>query len=542
MPKVRVRFAPSPTGYVHVGNARTALFNWLFARHHGGVFVLRIEDTDVERSKEEYERQLLDDLGWFGLDWDEGPDRGGPFAPYRQSERGEIYAQYAEKLLAQGDAYYCFCSAEQLETERQEAFLAARQPLYSGRCRKLAPQESARRKAAGEPAAVRLKIVESSFFWNDRVHETTTFSSDVIGDPILVRSEGTPAYNYAVVIDDHLMEITHVIRGDDHISNTPRQLAVCRALGWEPPEFAHLSTILGTDRTRLSKRHGATSVESFREIGILPEALRNYLTLLGWSPADGKTEILSPEELVRQFSLDHITKSPAVFDTQKLYSFNRYYTRQRLNVEADTAIHAGALDDEALASTGISVESLRRLEKLAEMTAKAPPAAQIAIWAWAEFFKAGYLPMEMDERIMAWFFNLVKVLAPSVDRLNQLVNRASPIFRYDAHASVCGEDTLHLIEDAGAREVLRAFIPKVLAENSLTYERFREITKAVQKETGKKGKDLFHPIRMAVTGAASGPELEKLIPIYEEGSKLPLAHHVKSVAERLREFAEAAKL
>ena len=298
MSTVRVRFAPSPTGYVHVGNARTALFNWLFARHHGGVYVLRIEDTDAERSKPEYERQLMDDLRWFGLDWDEGPDKGGPFGPYRQSERSAIYAEYAEKLIAKGDAYYCFCSAEQLEAERQEELKAGRQPRYSGRCRKLAAEEVLRRRGAGERAAVRLKIVESSFFWHDRVHGPTTISSDVVGDPILVRSEGLPAYNYAVVIDDHLMEVTHVIRGDDHISNTPRQLALYRALGWEPPEFAHLSTILGADRTRLSKRHGATSMESFREIGVLPEALRNYLALLGWSPADGKTEILSPEELV----------------------------------------------------------------------------------------------------------------------------------------------------------------------------------------------------------------------------------------------------
>ena len=348
MSKVRVRFAPSPTGYVHVGNARTALFNWLFARHHGGAFVLRIEDTDAERSKPEYERQLMEDLRWFGLDWDEGPDKGGPFGPYRQSERSAIYAEYAEKLIAQGDAYYCFCSAEQLEAERQEELKAGRQPRYSGRCAKLAPREALRRRAAGEPAAVRLKIVESSFFWNDRVHGPTSISSDVIGDPILVRSEGLPAYNYAVVIDDHLMEITHVIRGDDHISNTPRQLALYRALGWEPPEFAHLSTILGPDRTRLSKRHGATSMESFREMGILPEALRNYLALLGWSPADGKTEILSPEELVKQFSLDHITKSPAVFDNDKLNWLNRHYMKEcppRRLAELAAPVYAGCRPD-----------------------------------------------------------------------------------------------------------------------------------------------------------------------------------------------------
>ena len=544
MSKVRVRFAPSPTGYVHVGNARTALFNWLFARHYGGVFVLRIEDTDVERSKEEYEQQLLEDLRWFGIDWDEGPDKGGAFAPYRQSERKEAYSRLATELIDQGHAYFCFCTAEQLEQERQEALKVGLQPRYSGRCRKRPREEAARKVAAGEPAAIRLKIVESAFSWNDLVHGPTSFSAQVIGDPILVRSDGNPGYNYAVVIDDHLMEITHVIRGDDHISNTPRQLAVYHALGWEPPLFAHLSTILGSDRTRLSKRHGATSLESFRKMGILPEALRNYLALLGWSPADGKTEILTPRELVEQFSLDHITKSPAVFDNDKLYSFNRHYIKVRLDAEADRAIDVGALDDEALASpTGLSVDVVRGIRRLAETTAKAPPAVQTAVWAWTYFTEAGYLPQTgMDGTTMRWFINLVRLLAPSVDRLEQLPERASLIFNYDAQVVVSAEETRHVAEDVGALEVLKAFIPKVMAETTLTYERFREIVKAVQRESGKKGKDLFHPIRVALTGAVSGPELEKLIPIFEEGSKLPLARHVKSVAERLREFAEAAKL
>jgi glutamyl-tRNA synthetase/nondiscriminating glutamyl-tRNA synthetase len=527
-----------------VGNARTALFNWLFARHYRGPFVLRIEDTDVERSREEYEQQLLEDLRWFGIDWDEGPDKGGPFGPYRQSQRRPIYAQYAEKLIGQGDAYYCFCSTEQLEAERQEALKAERQPRYSGRCRELTPEEATRRKAAGESAAIRLKIVDGAFSWNDLVHGPTTFSAEVIGDPILVRSDGNPAYNYAVVIDDHLMAITHVIRGDDHISNTPRQLAVYRALGWQPPQFAHLSTILGSDRTRLSKRHGATSLESFRKMGILPEALRNYLALLGWSPADGKTEILSSQELVEQFSLEQITKSPAVFDIGKLYSFNRHYIKLRLNAEADRAIDVGALDDEALARlTGLSVDVVNRISRLAETTARTRPAAQIAVWAWTYFTAAGYLGQTgMDETTMRWFVDLTRLLAPSVDRLEELPDRASLIFNYNADAAVSGEETRRVLEDPGAREVLKAFIPKALTEKTLTYERFREIAKAVQKETGKKGRDLLHPVRVALTGAVSGPELEKLIPIFEAGSKLPLARHVKSVAERLREFAAAAKL
>src|SRR5581483_6105310 len=405
MAQIRVRFAPSPTGYVHVGNARTALFNWLFARHNGGVFVLRIEDTDIERSRDVYEKQLLEDLRWLGLEWDEGPDKGGPYAPYRQSERKELYAQYARQLLQQGHAYYCFCSAEQLEAERQEALQQGRQPRYSGRCRKLSSDEVERRRNAGEAAVTRLKIVDSVFAWNDLVHGATSFSSEVIGDPILVRSDGHPAYNYAVVIDDHLMEITHVIRGDDHISNTPRQLAVYRALGWESPQFAHLSTILGADRTRLSKRHGATSIESFREMGILPEALRNYLALLGWSPADGVTEILSDRELIGQFSLDGITKSPAVFDAQKLYWLNRHYMRQ---------------------------SPLRRLGELA-----------VAFLA-----KARYVREPVDEATMAWLEKIIDAVLKNLDHLSELPSAVRLIFDYDASAILVGEAPRPVIEEA----------------------------------------------------------------------------------------------
>lgn len=505
MAQVRVRFAPSPTGYVHVGNARTALFNWLFARHSGGVLVLRIEDTDIERSKEEYEAQLIEDLRWLELDWDEGPDKGGPFAPYRQSERKAIYARYAEQLIEQGKAYYCFCSAEQLEAERQEALKQGRQPRYSGRCRKLAPEEVARRRAAGEAGAIRLKIVDSVFAWNDLVHGATSFSSEVIGDPILVRSDGHPAYNYAVVIDDHLMEITHVIRGDDHISNTPRQLAVYRALGWEPPQFAHLSTILGKDGTRLSKRHGATSLANFRDMGILPEALQNFLLLLGWSASDGKTEILSRDEMIAQFSLERVNKSPAVFDQVKLNWLNADYVYRLPDKE--------------------------KLEYFRELVTQ-------------PLFDKGYL--KQSELTVAQDFIdyvLVRIVAESKRAdPKELTALFSIIFDYDASTIVSGEETQHVAELEGARNVLQVFIPKVLAEPELSYARFREVAKLVQKETGKKGKDLFHPIRVALTGAVSGPELEKLIPIFEEGSKLPLARHVKSVAERLREFAEAAKI
>jgi glutamyl-tRNA synthetase/nondiscriminating glutamyl-tRNA synthetase len=441
----------------------------------------------------------MEDLRWFGLDWDEGPDKGGSFGPYRQSERKDLYTDYAKQLLDQDHAYYCFCSADQLEAERREALEAGGQPRYSGRCRKLRREEAALRLVRGEPGALRLKITDSVFAWKDLVHGSTSFSSEVIGDPILVRSDGLPAYNYAVVIDDHHMEITHVIRGDDHISNTPRQLALYRALGWEPPEFAHLSSILGPDRTRLSKRHGATSLQSFRELGILPEALRNYLALLGWSPVGGKTEILSPDELVAQFSLERVIKSPAVFDLEKLNWMNRHYM-------------------------------------------KASPTRRLAELSIPILQGAGYLANTVGEELMPWLERLLDAVLKNLDNLSELPAATRQVFEYDAAQVVRGEETRHVMEESDSRQVVKAFIPRALAAGEMNYERFRDVARAVQRETGKRGKELFHPIRVAVTGANSGPELEKLIPILEEGAKLPLPCPVKGVSERLREFAQAAGL
>jgi len=496
MASVRVRFAPSPTGFVHVGNARTALFNWLFVRHYGGIFVLRIEDTDVERSEERYETQLIEDLQWFGLDWDEGPNRGGSYGPYRQSERKEIYAKLATQLIDQDRAYFCFCKPEELEAERQEALKAGRQPKYSGRCRKRPREESARQVAGGVPAAIRLKIVDSVFNWIDIVHGATSFSSEVIGDPIIVRSEGNPAYNFAVVVDDHQMEITHVIRGDDHISNTPRQIAVYHAFGWEPPAFAHLSTILGPDRTRLSKRHGATSIESFRQMGILPEALRNYLALLGWSPADGKTEIMNDRELIGYFSLEHITKSPAVFDNEKLNWLNRHYLKQS-------------------------------------------PPSSLAELAIPFLAAAGYLDGSLPAGARPWIERIVEAVLKNLDHLDQLPAAVRVIFDFNPRTLLENEQTRSEAQSAGTRLVVSTLLQSLAAESQITHDIFRAAAKSVQKETGKKGKDLFHPIRLALTGEVSGPELDKLVPIFEDGSRLALAKPVKSVTERLQEFLQA---
>ena len=411
---VRVRFAPSPTGQLHVGNARTALFNWLFARQAGGVMVLRIEDTDVARSEARFETQLLEDLKWLGLDWDEGPDIGGEYAPYRQSDRLGIYREHAERLLREGKAYLCFCSQEELERDREQKLAAQLPPIYSGKCRALDPAEAQRRRAGGEAAAIRLHIPEHPIRFHDIVHGMVEFSSEVVSDPIILRSTGIPVYNYVVVVDDALMKITHVIRGDDHLSNTPKQVALYEALGWPVPQFAHLSTILGADRERLSKRHGATSIANFRDMGVLPEALTNYLALLGWAPSGGTREIFTTDELKKEFSLERVTPSPAVFDMEKLYWLNRHYIKE---------------------------SSPERIEALA-----------------APFFvRAGLLPEQPDERTRVWFAKVVALLVPSVNKLDELPERGAPIFLYDAAAANSSPDNAEVLGGLKTSEVLAAF-------------------------------------------------------------------------------------
>ncbi|HEY6221508.1 MAG TPA: glutamate--tRNA ligase [Candidatus Eisenbacteria bacterium] len=323
---VRVRFAPSPSGYLHVGGARTALFNYLFARRHGGVFVLRIEDTDRERSTDESVAAIYEALRWLGMSWDEGPEIGGSFGPYLQSERLPRYAESAEQLLREGKAYRCFCDPGDLKRRRDEAMRRGEPPKYDRTCLKLPPEESAARAERGEPHAIRFRIPDGETSWNDGVRGDVTFQNAVLDDLVILRTDRHPTYNFAAVVDDHAMEITHVLRGDDHISNTPRQIQIYRALGLEPPHFAHIPMILGPDGTRLSKRHGATSVTTFREEGFLPEAMVNFLALLGWA-YDGEREIFTMEELTQFFSLDRVSKNPAIFNYEKLEWMNGEYFR-----------------------------------------------------------------------------------------------------------------------------------------------------------------------------------------------------------------------
>jgi glutamyl-tRNA synthetase/nondiscriminating glutamyl-tRNA synthetase len=494
---VRVRFAPSPTGLLHVGNARTALYNWLFARHNGGTFILRVEDTDVDRSEARYEAQLIADLRWLGLDWQEGPEAGGPHPPYRQSERLEIYQRHTDQLLREGKAYRCFCTQEELEAERLLAAKEHRPLVYSGVCRLLSRDESAARAAAGEPFAVRLQVPDRPLRFHDIVRGDVEFQAETVSDPILVRSgDGMPVYNYVVTIDDALMKITHVIRGDDHISNTPKQVAIYEAFGWKVPEFAHLSTILGSDRERLSKRHGATSVSSFREMGYLPEALVNYLALLGWGAEGGLRETFTSEELVKEFKLERVTPSPAIFDWDKLNWLNRHYLKTR-------------------------------------------PAHDVLELAWPAFAEHGWLPArdKAESVVVAWFARLLGIFITGVDRLDQLPDKTKFIFSMDVAAVKADAENAVLLSSENGQKVTAAFAERVQEfQGTLDAEAFKGVMNDVKAATGAKGKELFHPVRIMLTGAHSGPEFDKIVPLMEEGAALGLA--VLSVRQRVEKWME----
>ncbi|MGA9672737.1 MAG: glutamate--tRNA ligase [Terracidiphilus sp.] len=540
--KPRVRFAPSPTGMLHVGNARTALYNWLFARRTGGQFILRIEDTDLERSEARYETQLIEDLLWLGLDWDEGPgdsvgapERGG-HGPYRQSERLAIYAQHTEHLLAEGKAYRCFCTAEELEAERAQAVAVHGPQVYSGRCRTLTDGVIAQNLAAGKPYAVRLKIEDHPLRFHDLVRGPVEFAAETVSDPILVRSIGSskglssagiPVYNYVVTIDDALMNITHVIRGDDHISNTPKQVAIYQAFGWPVPEFAHLSTILGGDRERLSKRHGATSIATFREMGYLPEALVNYLALLGWGAEDGKTETFTLPELTHIFSLGRVTPSPAIFDFDKLNWLNRYYLKhaapERIAELAEEQFCRQLPDIFPLWPSSPVYNS----ETLTLLTSQTPP---VIIDTASNPACDALNTLKKD-----WFARLLSLLIPYVDHLDQLPTKAASILGFDPDAARAIPENSAILSADSARTVLGELAHRVRAHSDLvTGEDFKLWMNDIKAASGVKGKELFHPIRIALTGAPSGPEFDKLIPLIEEGASLGLG--IPSVRERIERF------
>lgn len=493
---MRVRFAPSPTGHLHVGNARTALFNWLLARGQGGTFILRIEDTDRERSSRESERAILEDLRWMGLHWDEGVEVGGPHGGYRQTERMASYADHAQRLLDERKGYYCFCSPETLEAHRKAQLAAGLPPKYAGTCRDLAPADAARRKAAGEQPVVRLRVPEGrSVAFRDLVRGEVTFHTDVIGDPVLVRSDGIPAYNFAVVVDDALMAVTHVIRGEDHISNTPRQILLYEAFGYTPPLFAHLSLVMGPDHAPLSKRHGATSVKEFRDKGYLPEALVNYLALIGWSPGQNE-ELLPAAELARRFRLEDVAHSAGVFDEDKLAWANRHYLK------------TCAPD---------------RLATLAEPYLR----------------ERGQLAGAMTPEARAWLEWVLPGVAASVDRLPQLADRLHTVFAFSAEATLADPALAAELREPGPAAVARALAEDLQAAPPLLdKETFRAAANRVKEKTGQKGKALFHPIRLILTGAAEGPELDLVVPAIDRAAGVPGLAAVVPCRTRAAAFAK----
>jgi glutamyl-tRNA synthetase/nondiscriminating glutamyl-tRNA synthetase len=493
---VRLRFAPSPTGHLHVGNARTALFNWLLARGSGGTFILRIEDTDVERSTRESERAILDDLRWMGLTWDEGIEAGGEYGPYRQTERLHVYRAHVVELLSRGAAYRCFCPPDQLEADRQAALRDGRAPKYSGRCRDISREDARRRIENGEAAVVRFRVPEHrDVVFTDIVRGEVRFNTDVIGDPVLVRSDGVPAYNYAVVVDDALMGITHVIRGEDHISNTPRQLLLYEAFGWKPPAFAHVSLVMGPDHSPLSKRHGATSVKEFRDRGYLPEALNNYLALIGWSPGEGE-ELLPLGELARRFRLEDVGHSAGVFDEEKLAWVNRHYLKTAAPARLAT----------------LTVPYLKAAGWLGEATPE----------------DEGYLEQ------------LVPAVASSVDRLDQIPARLAFLFDYDAARALARPEIR--AEAEAARPVIEALAAELAWGSSLIdKDSFRAMAARIRAKTGQKGKALFHPIRLALTGEPDGLELDIAVPAMERGAQLAASRlrRIPSAATRATAFRDA---
>ena len=456
MPLPRVRFAPSPTGYLHVGGARTALFNWLFARHTDGTMVLRIEDTDRERSTDAHTRVILDGLAWLGITWDEGP--------YFQGEYGAKHAAEADRLLAEGKAYRCFCTREELDAQRARAEAAGGSFRYDRRCYRLSASEIEQRLASGAPFAIRFLLPDDEIAWDDAVHGRIVFQGRDLDDFVILRSDRTAIYNLAVVSDDIAMRITHVIRGDDHISNTPKQIALYRALGHEPPVFAHVPMILGTDGKKLSKRHGATAVGDYQHMGILPEAMLNFLALLGWSPG-GNDELFTMPELVERFTLEGISGGNAVFNTEKLDWFNHQ--------------HLLRLPDEEL------------------LTRLAPPLQAAGLW------RQSLTGSEFD-----WMRRVLSLLKPRAKKLTEYVDGLRPFLQapagYDVEAVARHLSAPGLTDHVAALEAAYASAP--FDEASLE-QRLRQLA----DERGIKAGALIHATRIAMTGRMVSPGLFEML-------------------------------
>ncbi|MEW6202345.1 MAG: glutamate--tRNA ligase [bacterium] len=458
----RTRFAPSPTGMLHLGNANTALFNYLLARHHNGTVVLRIEDTDVERSEENYERQIIDDLRWLGLDWDEGPEVGGAYAPYRQSERLEIYNEHIQRLLDGGYLYRCFCTKEQLQADRDEAASKKRPPRYAGRCRSLSQDQIEKNLAEGIPFTLRFRTPHrEKIVVNDLIRGDILFNAAELDDFILVRSNGIPIFLLTNLVDDVLMKITHVVRGEDHISNTPKQILIARALGYDTPLFLHTAIILGADRTKLSKRHGAVSVSQFRDEGFLPETMINYLAFLGWNPKDER-EVFSLQQLIEEYSIEAMSKNPSVFDHQRLRFLNGQWMQK--------------------------IEPARVTDLCAQ-----------------HLVTHGYISGEQAKKDKEHIAKIVAAIGTRLKTISDVVTYGDFFFTGDfsyqedgVKKHFQGEETAHILQE------ISKLIETATEESPSALEALiRDFTQGKNIDTRK----IIHPLRLALTGKTVGPGL-----------------------------------
>ena len=467
--KLKVRFAPSPTGPFHIGGARSALFNWLVARHADGTFLVRIEDTDLKRSTKESEENIKDSLKWLGMNWDEGIDVGGPHGPYRQTERLDLYKKEVQRLLDEGKAYYCYCSAEELEKSRKAQLDAGKTPIYDEHCRHLTEEEKARYEAEGRKPVVRLKVRKDGVFaFDDMVRGHVEFQAAGVGDFIIMKSDGIPVYNFAVVIDDAFMEVTHVIRAEEHLSNTPRQLAIYEALGYKPPKFGHISLILGEDHKKMSKRHGATSVTEYRNMGYLPEAVVNYLALLGWTPK-GEQEIFTEEELIKQFSMKRVSSNDAVFDINKLNWINFQYMKK--------------LDADQLYDLIVPF-----------------------------LVKAGYVDAAVSEEKKDWLKKVIWFMKDHIYFAGQAAEELK--FFFEDMPALTDEAILSIMKAETSGKLLKAFIEDLKALPSFDQDAIKKCFNACMKAQGIKGKAAYEPTRIALTGVTQGPGMFEMMELF----------------------------
>ncbi|WP_342491261.1 glutamate--tRNA ligase [Bacillus sp. FSL R5-0422] len=465
--EVRVRYAPSPTGHLHIGNARTALFNYLFARSQGGKFIIRIEDTDQKRNVEGGEESQLRHLQWLGIDWDESIDKDGGYGPYRQSERNDIYKKYYDELLEKDLAYKCYCTAEELEEEREAQIARSEMPRYSGKCSHLSKEEEDKLIAEGREPSIRFRVPKGEIIkFDDMVKGEISFETDGIGDFVIVKKDGTPTYNFAVAVDDHLMKMTHILRGEDHISNTPKQIMIFNAFGWDVPLFGHMTLIVNENRKKLSKRDESIIqfIEQYKNLGYLPEALFNFIALLGWSPV-GEEELFTKEQFIDIFDVNRLSKSPALFDMHKLKWVNNQYVK--------------ALDlDQVVALT------LPHLQK------------------------AGKVSEQLSDEENTWVRKLIALYHEQLSYGAEIVELTELFFKEQIEYN---QEAKEVLAGEQVPEVMASFAGQLERLESFTPDEIKAAIKAVQKETGHKGKKLFMPIRVAVTGQTHGPELPQSI-------------------------------